>query len=174
MTPEQMASILRITISDGTQSIEIDPNTATVLGLECRIPLGDPAAGSSILSGQPAYRYITDQVDVLLAPEELLRLLRRELAPTEALALRARYDAVDVFEWHDDFYDRSGNALQATSDIRTDPLWETAYQEAIALLDMHEDLEPTSALRQAGSGAGIPWGLKMGVFVAWGRKRIEG
>jgi hypothetical protein len=29
-------------------------------------------------------------------------------------------------------------------------------------------VEPTSALKQGGSDAGVPWGEPMGAFVAWG------
>ena len=50
------------------------------------------------------------------------------------------------------------------------------YQNAIndALMYMDAGCEPTSALKQAGSDYGIPYGPEMGKFVAYANKVLFG
>jgi hypothetical protein len=168
-----LSDALKLTVSDGAHSLTIDPNGAAQMAWECQLPFGDAVAGKSFLSGNAAYRYTTSQFDVLLAPEELLRLLRRELRPGEVRALRARYSDQDVFEFHRDFYDLSGVALQPMSELSPDPRWESAYERAAAATGLHRD-QDLSAFRQAARDVGIADGLPMGVFVAWASHRWVG
>ena len=66
---------------------------------------------SSVISGQPAVLYRTDDVAVPLTPEELYRLAAHSLEPSEYSSLRSRYGL--FHEIHEDFYDpESGEALQ--------------------------------------------------------------
>ena len=170
-----LADALVLKISDGDAVLTTDPNGAAAMAFRCDFsPLGDPAAGKSVLSQEPAYRYTACDLDVLLTPEELLRLLRRELSPVEVKTLRAMRPECDVFDLHADFYDRQGIAQQSMSDVCPDPRWERAYDSAAALLGMNEDLEPTSAFKQAGEDCGIAYGLGMGVFVAWAQRQWAG
>lgn len=50
--------------------------------------------------------------------------------------------------------------------------FEAALESAIEMLESEPDLEPNSALKQAGSDAGIPFGEEMRAFVEWARARI--
>lgn len=170
-----LAAALVLKISDGAAVLTTDPNGAAAMAFRCDFtPLGEPAAGKSVLSQQPAYRYTASDLDVLLTPEELLRLLRRELSPVEVKALRALHPGCDVFDLHGDFYDLQGVAQQSMSDACPDPRWERAYDSAAAMLELNEALEPTSAFKQAGTDCGIGYGLGMGVFVAWAQRQWVG
>lgn len=65
----------------------------------------------------------------------------------------------------------SATKLRAAYDAQ--PAKVNPFQYAVALsnarrmMDDCEGLEPTSALKQAGSDAGIPYGDEMGAFVRW-------
>lgn len=48
-----------------------------------------------------------------------------------------------------------------------------AFRDAMQLMQQFEDLEPTSALKQAASDLGIPEGAEMRKFVEWANKRIR-
>jgi hypothetical protein len=50
--------------------------------------------------------------------------------------------------------------------------YEPALFRALQMLEMSDDLEITSALKQAASDEGIPYGDEMGKFVAWANKEI--
>lgn len=50
--------------------------------------------------------------------------------------------------------------------------YEGALNDALDMLDDSEQLEPTSALKQAASDKGIPYGPEMGKFVEWARKQL--
>ena len=160
---------LAIEIGDGEAVLRLDPNRAAEIGFKCDLSLGDPRAGASDLSGEPAYAYRTAEVELLLTGDELLRLLRRELEPVEFVRLRDKYGL--FFEVHGDFYDLgTGEALQPMSLMAPDSRWEGAFELGAQMLDTHPDMEPTSAFRQAGADQGIPWGAPMGVFVRWALK----
>jgi hypothetical protein len=45
--------------------------------------------------------------------------------------------------------------------------YKQALENAIALMNEHEDLEPKSALKWSGSEHGIAFGNDMGHFVEW-------
>jgi hypothetical protein len=49
--------------------------------------------------------------------------------------------------------------------------WRTALELAVDMMNCMPDLEPTSALKQAGSECGIEFGDDMGAFVTWARKQ---
>lgn len=46
-----------------------------------------------------------------------------------------------------------------------------ALNRAIEMM-MESDLEPTSAIKQAGSDEGIPYGPEMGAFHAWAMNEL--
>lgn len=104
-------SVLQIQMVDGHGTLEVDPNRAALIGYTGRLPLTEPCF-VSVLSGRPGYLYRNgDGVELALAEDELLRLLRHALRPEEVLRLHALFGA--FFETHDDFYDEvSGAALQ--------------------------------------------------------------
>lgn len=45
--------------------------------------------------------------------------------------------------------------------------YEIILEEAIFMLNNHEDLEPKSALKQCASDYGIKYGEEMGKFITW-------
>jgi len=66
---------------------------------------------TSVLSGRPALRYRTHDVEIPLTADEIAGLVGTELCPTEYVALRGRFGT--FFEIHDDFYDpATGGAFQ--------------------------------------------------------------
>lgn len=65
----------------------------------------------SIISGEPAVIYRSDDIEIPMSTEELLRFAAHDLRPEEFLKLRETYG--DFFEIHDDFYDPdTGEAFQ--------------------------------------------------------------
>lgn len=57
----------------------------------------------------------------------------------------------------------------AAKDIK----YRSALADAVEMMEGSE-LEPTSALKQAGSDHGIPYGDDMGAFVTWARRQLFG
>ena len=57
------------------------------------------------------------------------------------------------------------------TDSRVDR-FRAAYSEAMNMLCMHDGLEITSALKEAGAQNGIAWGDEMGEFVHYARQRM--
>ena len=51
--------------------------------------------------------------------------------------------------------------------------YSQAFRDAMQMMEKFEDLEPTSAFKQAASDLGIPEGEEMRKFVEWARKRIR-
>ncbi|MBC8741700.1 hypothetical protein F6X40_34630 [Paraburkholderia sp. UCT31] len=86
-----------------------------MLGHQRELPFGDPLLLPSVLSGMPSYILRTSEIELALAPRELLRLWRRNLRPDEFFKLRDTYGV--FFEIHDDFYfEDTGEALQPVED----------------------------------------------------------
>lgn len=52
--------------------------------------------------------------------------------------------------------------------------YERALNDAVLMMEVHEGLEPRSALKQAASDCGIGWGDDMGAFVAWAEHELFG
>lgn len=50
--------------------------------------------------------------------------------------------------------------------------YRKAFGMASDMMQMFDELEPTSALKQAGNDCGIPYGDEMRDFVEWARKRM--
>lgn len=50
--------------------------------------------------------------------------------------------------------------------------YEPTLFRALQMLEMSDDLEITSALKQAASDEGIPYGDEMKAFVEWANKEI--
>ena len=48
-------------------------------------------------------------------------------------------------------------------------LYIKSYEDAIDLMDMCDDLEPTSALKECAANNGIPFGDEMEAFILWAR-----
>ena len=63
-------------------------------------------------------------------------------------------------------------AAQAGIQVESRRVYARALADAQALLEALPDLEPTSALKQAASDLGIPYGDEMGKFVAWAEARL--
>lgn len=105
-------SILDIEITSTEGRIVYDPNTAAMTAASGQLPLGDPLPDvGSTISGKPAYKFRTTEVEMALTPDELLRLWRRDLRPDEYFKLREVFGV--FFEIHDDFYDEEeGYAIQ--------------------------------------------------------------
>lgn len=51
-------------------------------------------------------------------------------------------------------------------------IYEPSLAQALELLEMCPELEPKSALKQAGHDLGIPYGPEMGAFVDWAYAKI--
>lgn len=60
----------------------------------------------------------------------------------------------------------------ARRDGKANPKFEWALRKAQALM-AETDLEPRSALKQAATDTGIPFGVVMGAFVAWAEARMS-
>jgi hypothetical protein len=56
----------------------------------------------------------------------------------------------------------------------TDGRFSQAFDEALTLLDMFEDLEPRSALKQCASDNNISEGDELQSFVFWAEKKLYG
>ena len=109
---ETNLSVLHLEITS-TQGVKIlDPNGAAMTAAEGQLPFGEPLADlPSTISGKPAYRFRTNEVEMALTPDELLRLWQRNLRPDEYFRLREQFGV--FFEIHDDFYDEDdGSAIQ--------------------------------------------------------------
>ena len=52
--------------------------------------------------------------------------------------------------------------------------YERAYRLAMTYMDMEPELEPTSAIREAGMEYGIPTGQELAAFVKWATDRMVG
>ena len=50
--------------------------------------------------------------------------------------------------------------------------WSAALELALDMMRAAPQLEPTSALKQAGRDVGIEWGVPMGDFVTWAHGRM--
>ena len=73
----------------------------------------------SIISGQPAIRFSTDDIKLLLTPEECFRLAANSLTSEEYFSIRNKFG--DFYEIHDDFYDpETGEACQPVDVIAPD------------------------------------------------------
>jgi len=107
--------MLEIQMVDRVGAVNLDPNRAAELGYLKAIPVRHPAF-RSVLSGRPGYLYRTyDGIEVALAEDEMVRLLRHALRPAEVLSLHRQFGA--FFETHADFYDENtGVAVQPMND----------------------------------------------------------
>lgn len=101
---------VRIEHADGVRSF--DPNAMAMAAIKGELlQLAAKPDTYSVLSGQAALVYRSDDLAVSLTPAEMTRLVALELREPEFFALQARYGA--HFMWHDDFYDmQTGAALQ--------------------------------------------------------------
>lgn len=80
-----------------------DPNQIGEMACDGDYPLGAPFLNRpSDLSGRPSYLFKCDDLEIALTFEELDRLCRRALKPTEFKKLMAKFGS--FHEIHDDFY----------------------------------------------------------------------
>jgi len=49
----------------------------------------------------------------------------------------------------------------------------SAFDDALLMM-LHNDIEPTSALKQCASDHGIAYGEEMGNFINWAREKLNG
>jgi hypothetical protein len=61
----------------------------------------------------------------------------------------------------------------AKTEMGMEAKYSQAFRDAMQMMEEFEDLEPTSAFKQAASDLGIPEGEEMRKFVEWARKRIR-
>jgi len=116
-TPELGACEVEVS-APGTAETTVCLSTFTasdlaVAGVAENLPLPVLGQGAFIsdISGAPAYRYATSEVQLHLTATEMYRLMRRNLEPAEYLSLRTKFGV--FFEIHDDFYDEAtGKAMQ--------------------------------------------------------------
>ena len=101
--------VLRLEIISGAGVEVFDPNSLALAVMRKRA--FTPAAGQgSDVSSEPALIYRTFEFECRLTPAELNRMVRRALRPTEVHKLIDKHGM--RFEWHEDFYDEDGEALQ--------------------------------------------------------------
>lgn len=102
---------INIEFEDGSAKSISTPNEVTVMAFNKRLPITGPTVGASCISGRPGYIYRTEEVELVLAADEMVCLVRRELQPAEFKSLLSRYGM--FFEVHGDFYEpETGVALQ--------------------------------------------------------------
>jgi hypothetical protein len=102
---------INIEFEDGEKKLMSTPNDVVVMAFNETLPITGPTVGQSCISGRPGYIYRTEEVELVLAADEMVRLVRRELQPAEFKSLLSSYGM--FFEIHGDFYDPdTGVALQ--------------------------------------------------------------
>jgi hypothetical protein len=117
--------VLAVEISSRDDVLKLDPNgvvAAVMRGdLVSRLGRAHPEEfGVSVLSRRPGYRYFDSDVEMVLAPDELVRFLRLDLRPEEYFGLRDTFGI--FFMIHDDFYDPgSGMAVQPRPEVSERP-----------------------------------------------------
>ena len=89
-----------------------DPNRLIMAYFDGALAQLEPIPGVvSVISQKPAVTYTSTEVQIPLTPEELRRLVSRQLKPAEFFALAFQYGV--FFEIHEDFYnEETGIALQ--------------------------------------------------------------
>ena len=110
-------SVIELEVTGQGGSFQLDLNRAMMLACGKELPFGDPLQDvPSVITGTtPSYILRTCEIELALAPRELLALWRRELTPNEFFRLRDTFGI--FFEIHDDFYDEpTGLALDRMGD----------------------------------------------------------
>jgi hypothetical protein len=92
---------IRVTAEDGT--IVVDPNGAAIMAHTGNYPKAGPVPGLvSEISGKPAYKIETDDLELHLSFEEMDRFFRHDLTSKEYKFLLNKYGM--FHEIHEDFY----------------------------------------------------------------------
>ena len=105
-------SPIAIEVEGQAGTFQLDPNRCIMLAASRELPFGDPLETGSVLSERPGYIYRTAELELVLAPRELIRFWLTALRPAEFIALRDMFGI--FYEIHDDFYDEeTGTAWQA-------------------------------------------------------------
>lgn len=141
-----------VEIDDGQKIIRLDPTVLLhrVRVGDLQLALASPI-DDSILSGKPAYRFRTEQVELALTIEEISRLVLRNLTPAEFFQLATR---VGVFqEICGAFYDEeTGKALAPRFSDSAEAARKLRSQPHLLLIeDLDGNLRPHSitSLEQA-------------------------
>lgn len=108
--------VLRIEIAHKDGVLVLDPNKAAVMSVHepdkilDLVPISNEIL--SFISGKPGLIYRTLGYQIVLTPEETLRLMQCNLERSEYAALKLLF-GTQLFEIHEDFYDPdTGEALQ--------------------------------------------------------------
>ncbi len=100
---------LRLEVYSHDHVAVYDPNGLLLAVFDGTLDLGAPV-GPSELSGEPGYRFRSDGLDAVLSRDELVRLARRALTPSEYRQLVARFGL--IYELHEDFYNPQTGAAE--------------------------------------------------------------
>lgn len=96
-------SLVQIELHDAMGKLILDPNRMALCAYTRQLPVAERTDMASFLSGKPALRLKTDEVSVLLTKDEIMRMYRHDLTPSEVRNLLDHFGA--FHEIHDDFYD---------------------------------------------------------------------
>lgn len=95
--------ILKIKITDKNDTYTTDPNGQAMMAAYGDYPLSEPIPNYfSEISGKPAYKYETDNLELALSFDELDRFIRHDLKTNEYEYLLEKYGM--FHEIHEDFY----------------------------------------------------------------------
>lgn len=115
----QSLPILEIRITSKDKTLVNDPNSNIVMVAGGAYPKMEPIPGLiSEISGKPAYKIETDNLELHLSFDEMDRFFRHDLEPSEYYYLRDKYGM--FFDIHNDFYtEDSGEAWQPVKIARS-------------------------------------------------------
>lgn len=103
--------IIDIELTCNGKTVLMEPNGLIIRAFDDTLPRPTTGEFLSELSDEPAIRYRTDQITLLLSHDELKRMARLILTPEEFHTLKNAHGV--FFEIHDDFYDQeTGEAVQ--------------------------------------------------------------
>ncbi len=107
---------IHIEFEDGAAKSMSTPNEVAVMAFNKRLPIKGPPVGKSCISGREGYIYRTAEIELVLAADEMVRLVRRELQPAEFKSLLSSYGM--FFEIHGDYYEpETGLALKPMCEL---------------------------------------------------------
>jgi hypothetical protein len=101
---------LKILIIDADGQHQFDPNSLLMATFQGELFYLKPTDTKSILSGNPAVTYMSQDISVPLTIDELVRLVTLNLKPREYRKLVSTYGI--AHEWHSDFYAENGYPIQ--------------------------------------------------------------
>ena len=106
--------VLDILVRHHDGALMLDPNGVIIAAVEGRLRALKPLPDArSVISGEPSVLYCAQDYELPLSPHELDRLARHALSPREVQLVGNHLG--EIFEIHDDFYDREGGAIDPVS-----------------------------------------------------------